>query len=262
MNNMKIAFFDIDGTLIDMNTKRISPKTIYALKELKSKGIILCVATGRGPMTVPKFEEIQFDAYLTFNGSYCYNCKEAIFSNPILNEDVHRLLENATEMKRPISIATAKRLAANGWDNDLAEYYGFAKLELELAEDFEQVLQEKIYQVMLSGREEEYSQIIKNTQNVKIASWWDKAVDVIPATGGKGKGIQKILEYYNLKKEDAIAFGDGNNDIEMFKAVGTAIAMGNASEKLKEFATDICDHVANDGIYNYCVEHQLIQRKQ
>lgn len=67
-----------------------------------------------------------------------------------------------------------------------------------------------------------------------------------------------MLEYYNLEKEEAIAFGDGNNDIEMLEAVGTAVAMANASDKLKEIATDICGHVSEDGVYHYCVEHQLI----
>jgi len=34
--------------------------------------------------------------------------------------------------------------------------------------------------------------------------------------------------------------------------------MGNASDKLKEIADDICGHVADDGIYYYCKEHGYI----
>ena len=45
----KIAFFDVDGTLVDMEKKIISPKMIETLKRLKKNGIILCIATGRGP---------------------------------------------------------------------------------------------------------------------------------------------------------------------------------------------------------------------
>ena len=261
MKKIKIAFFDIDGTLIDMNTKEISSKTIYALNELKSKGIKICVATGRGPMTLPKFDEVEFDVYLTFNGSYCYNTEKTLYSNPISKDDLQILLENAARLQRPVSIATSKRLAANGWNKELAEYYEFAKLKLEASKDFDQIIHEKVYQAMLSGTEDEYGDILKNTKNVKIAAWWDKAVDVIPATGGKGKGIQEILAYYKFEKDEAIAFGDGNNDIEMFEVVGTAVAMGNASEKLKEIATDLCGHVADDGIYHYCVNCGLIENK-
>ena len=73
MNNIKIIFFDIDGTLVDMQTKRISAKTIEALQRLKANGIKICIATGRSPISLPKFDGVDFDAYLTFNGSYCYN---------------------------------------------------------------------------------------------------------------------------------------------------------------------------------------------
>ena len=52
--------------------------------------------------------------------------------------------------------------------------------------------------------------------------------------------------------------GDGNNDIEMFEVVGNTVAMGNASDELKEIATDVCKTAADDGIYHYCVEKGLI----
>lgn len=258
MHKIKIAFFDIDGTLIDMNKKEISENTIYMLQELKSNGIIICIATGRSPVSLPRFGEIEFDAFVTFNGSYCYNKKEKILNNPLFDEDVKILLKNASEMQRPVSIATKNRVAANGKDQDLIEYFSFAKLEPEVAEDFEQVAKEEIYQIMMGCRKEDYSRILKDTKNAKIAAWWDRAVDIIPANCGKGKGIQNVLAYYHLKKEDAIAFGDGNNDIEMLEAVGTAVAMGNASSELKSIATDICGPASEDGIYHYCKEHHLI----
>lgn len=42
---IKIIFFDVDGTLLRMGEKNISDKTLYALKALKKKGILLCMAT-------------------------------------------------------------------------------------------------------------------------------------------------------------------------------------------------------------------------
>lgn len=51
MNSIKIIFFDIDGTLIDMRTKRISEKMLETLIRLKENGIILCIATGRSPIS-------------------------------------------------------------------------------------------------------------------------------------------------------------------------------------------------------------------
>lgn len=83
-------------------------------------------------------------------------------------------------------------------------------------------------------------------------------MDIIPSSGGKGAGIRKVLAYYGLTPEDAMAFGDGNNDIEMFQAVGHSVAMGNASADLKAIASEVCGTCAEDGIYHYCKENGLI----
>ncbi len=47
MNDIKIAFFDIDGTLIDMKKKMISEKMIKTLIRLKQKNVMICIDTGR-----------------------------------------------------------------------------------------------------------------------------------------------------------------------------------------------------------------------
>ena len=258
MKPIRIVFFDIDGTLIDMQKKQISVKTLEMLRRLREKGILICLATGRSPVGLPKFDGVEFDAYLTFNGSLCYTNQEIVFSNPIPAEDVQKLIQNAADLGRPISVATRDRLAANGTDADLAEYYSFAHLDLTIAEDFEEATRQEVYQVMLGCREYEYPAILNGVSGAKITAWWDRAVDIIPADGGKGIGIQKILEHYHLTKTEALAFGDGNNDIEMLQAVGTGVAMENASVQLKAIADDICGHVAEDGIYHYCIQHGLI----
>ena len=120
------------------------------------------------------------------------------------------------------------------------------------------LLQEEIYQVMLGCYKQDYPLVMKDVTHAKIAAWWDRAVDIIPANGGKGAAIQRVLGYYHLNSEQAIAFGDGNNDIEMLKAVGTGVAMANSSEHLKEVADEVCGHAAQDRIYYCCLEHGLI----
>lgn len=255
---VKIIFFDIDGTLIDMQKKQISEKTLETLHRLRKNGIRICLATGRSPVSLPSFEGVEFDAYLTFNGSLCRAGTQTVFSNPIPAGDVQKLIRNAAALGRPVSVATRDRLAANGTDPDLAEYYSFAHLALTVAEDFEEVSRQEVYQVMLGCRECDHCAVLRGVAGAKIAAWWDRAVDVIPANGGKGAGIQKILEHFHLTRSEALAFGDGNNDIEMLRAVGTGVAMENASPRLKAIADDICGHVAEDGIYRYCLQHSLI----
>lgn len=256
--DIKIAFFDIDGTLIDIGTKVVSRRMLDTLTALKKNGIKICIATGRAPDRIPHFDGVEFDAFLAFNASYCFTGKEIIFSNPIPSDDVKRIIQNASELGRPVSVATAKRSAANGRDQDLIDYYAISKQTVEVADDFDILMGDTVYQLMLGSREEEYGQLLKGVTGAKITSWWPRAVDVIPANGSKGVGVEKVLEYFHLNKENAIAFGDGTNDIEMLATVGTGIAMGNATEDVKEMADDICGDVAEDGIYHYCKAHGLI----
>ena len=127
-----------------------------------------------------------------------------------------------------------------------------------MSEDFDEKVKDEVYQIMLACCPEEYDAILENVKHAKIATWWDKAVDIIPANGGKGMGIAAMLNYFGFDKSEALAFGDGNNDIEMLQAVGTGVAMGNASQDLKAVADVVCKDVSEDGIYWYCKEFGII----
>ena len=111
---------------------------------------------------------------------------------------------------------------------------------------------------MMGCYENEYASVLNGVKGAKITAWWSRAVDIIPANGGKGMGIEKVLAYYHLTKEQAIAFGDGTNDIEMLQAVGIGVAMGNATDNVKAAADDLCGNVADDGIYYYCKDHHIL----
>ena len=249
MNNIKIAFFDIDGTLVDHATGCISPLTRQALIALHANGIRLCIATGRPPASLPDLTGLPFDAFLTTNGALCYTCEEIIFSNPIPAESVQKVIQNAAALGRPVSIALKDRLAANGYDQDLADYYALSALELTVAEDFDALSCEDVYQIMLGCREDEWEKAVQGADGVKYAISWERAMDVIPATGGKGVSIQKMLDYFRLDASQAIAFGDSYNDMDMLRTVGTGVAMGNAQDVVKEAANEITLSNDEDGIY-------------
>lgn len=258
MHQTKIIFFDVDGTLVNPATGKVSEITKETLHRLQANGIRICLATGRAPVSLPAIDGVEFDAYVTFNGALGYTKTETIFSHPLPEAAVQQVIRNATELGRPVSIATRECLAANGSDQDLADYYTMADLVLEVTENFDEVVRQEVFQVMLGCREWDFPAILKDVEGAKITAAWHRAADVIPTEGGKGTGIGKILAYYGLKKEESMAFGDGNNDLDMMGAVGIGVAMGNASPKLKELADDICGHVAEEGIYHYCLEHGLI----
>lgn len=258
MKDIKIVFFDIDGTIFDMETKTVSDKMKEALRRLQENGIRICVATGRSPMLIYDIFGVRFDAYLTFNGSYCFSGREVIFSNPLSHKDVRQVIKNAGEINRPVALAAKDRIAANGVDDDLLAYFQIGGHGIEKSPEFDEVAQQEVFQIMSGGYMSEREKLVKDTDNAKVAAWWDRAVDIVPGDGGKGRGVAMVLKYFGIDASEAMAFGDGNNDLEMFQAVGNGIAMGNASDDLKKTAKDVCGSVSEDGIYYYCVEHGLI----
>ena len=69
---------------------------------------------------------------------------------------------------------------------------------------------------------------------------------------------RQVLDHYGLKKEEAMAFGDGGNDATMISYVGTGIAMGNSKQEVKEIADYITSTVEEDGVYDALKHFQLI----
>ena len=55
----------------------------------------------------------------------------------------------------------------------------------------------------------------------------------------KAAGVQYLAERYGVSANEAIAFGDMPNDLELLRWVGTGVAMGNAKPVLR----DAADHV-------------------
>ena len=140
INKVKIIFFDIDGTLLEMGKTEITPNMRKALCSLKQNGIKICIATGRPFVTIPMFEGIVFDAILAFNGSFCVAGDQVVAKCPIPKEDVKKIIENAKRMERPVSIATAEEIVANGSDKDLEDYFAIAHHRVNVSEKFEEFI--------------------------------------------------------------------------------------------------------------------------
>ena len=204
MRKPRIIFFDIDGTLIDMEKKRITKPTLDALRRLQQNGILLAIATGRSPLIVPRFDGVEFDVFLTYNGSYCYDRRGDIFASPIPPQDVQTILKNAAALGRPVSVAGRTQLLSNGTDDDLTAYYAIGGRAPVISDKFDEVSRGEVFQLLMGCRESDWPAILKGTSGAKIAAWWDRAVDIIPTSGGKGAGIRKVLAHYGLTKEDAM----------------------------------------------------------
>ena len=90
LSNIKIAFFDLDGTLTN-NEKIITEETIFALKKLKSKNIKLVLASGRWDKFLLDYDTHinLFDYLVCNNGAEVYDIKnKKAIKEEILDKDL------------------------------------------------------------------------------------------------------------------------------------------------------------------------------
>ena len=64
----------------------------------------------------------------------------------------------------------------------------------------------------------------------------------------KGNAVKFLANKWGIAKEEIMACGDHDNDIEMLMAAGVKVAMGNATDNLKKIADYITETVDNDGV--------------
>ena len=85
-----------------------------------------------------------------------------------------------------------------------------------------------------------------------------KAGEMMIKGVSKGAAIKDFMEAVGEPIENAYAFGDSTNDIEMLEIAGTAIAMGNGADLAKAVADYVTDTVDEDGLYNAMKHYKLI----
>ena len=71
-------------------------------------------------------------------------------------------------------------------------------------------------------------------------------ITITAKAANKGEALKSACDHLGLALEDVVAFGDAENDIEMFKISGASVAMGQAAQFIKDAATyttlDNTDH--------------------
>lgn len=252
---IKAIFFDIDGTLLSHRTKQVPLSTKKALKLLKEKGIYTFIATGRhiSEMRDLPIDDLEFEGYITLNGQYCYNKEGVIYDLPIHKQDIQNIIKEIDINPFPCIFVEEELMYIN-YHNDAVETVQDAiSTPLPEINDLHRGFTYPIYQVIpYDINEKQEGKILQLMPHCKKTRWHPLAIDMIPANGGKQNGIAKVLDHYHIHQSETMAFGDGLNDIDMFEFVNIAVAMGNASDKVKEIADYVTDDIDDDGI-----EHAL-----
>lgn len=271
-----IVFFDIDGTLVTGHNK-IPKSTKKAIKELKAKGIIPVIATGRAPLLIEEVSrELEIDSYIAMNGQLVVHEGEVIFDNPIDKGTVDRLIDKAVDQNDGIILCGEKDIFSNAIvslakrSSVVTLLKGVAKLipgSIQVSffsrlikkppkpKDYEG---KSIYQVIIETSMEEEAQYKSEFDSLHFARSNQYTVDIITKGISKATGIEHYLNHVGADLKNTYAFGDSPNDLEMLDYVNTSIAMGNGWDNVKAISDYVTEEVKNDGIEKALKHFNLI----
>lgn len=244
----KIIFFDVDGTITNFEDGSISNSTREAIKVLKSKGIQVVAATGRPLSMCDEIEALGIDTFITANGAYVKHNKKIIHKVPMEKRIVQENVEYAYSQNDALSFY-AEDLSMNGIKSD--EVLRALKETLSLNEYpniNEQIFNDELFLMCLFANDNTVESYVERFPNLTFKRWHPFILNVLQEDISKSLAIIKVLEYFNVDKSEAIAFGDGENDIDMLELVGLGIAMENGHERLKTVADFITKKSNEDGI--------------
>lgn len=77
---------------------------------------------------------------------------------------------------------------------------------------------------------------------------WTAWLDLAPVGVSKASGLEHVARALGLTADDALAVGDGRNDLEMFAWAHRSVAMGQAIQLVIDAADDVTDSVYEDGL--------------
>ena len=248
---VKAVFFDVDGTLLSHKTNSVPVSTRRALEVLREKGILIFLATGRHISMlrqIKPLEGLRFDGTISLNGQYCYNDDGIIYHCPFPGNAIAGLLDYLKENPHPCILVEEEQMFIN-FHNDLVEKVNAAiHVKMPPLGDLNRGYGVPIYQAILYMSDENLKKL-PPLPGIRL-TYWGMGADLIPADGGKAAGIEKVLEHYGIDRSETMAFGDAENDVDMFRAVAISVAMGNACDEAKAAADYVTDDIDQDGIFN------------
>lgn len=246
----KLIIFDIDGTLLTSD-HQVAESTKEVIAKTKEDGHLLCIATGRSRVFAQEvIDEVGLENYILCNGSAAYLQHEQVYKNTLPKSALKRLMDKAGSHGFDMvfqSMEDTKRCSNFDLERLKVTMNSFGKDVPELDTDFHE--KEDIFQALVYYGEDEKFFQDADFPEFRFVRWHDYGVDVLPNGGSKATTIRWMADRVNIPLKDVIAFGDGNNDREMLETVGTGVAMGNASEIVRQHADLVTATNDEDGIW-------------
>lgn len=86
---------------------------------------------------------------------------------------------------------------------------------------------------------------------------WLNRLSCYSKQNSKGKRVADYVESLGLHSREVMAVGDNHNDISMLKYAGLSVAMANADDVVKQYASIICESDNNEGGLGHLIRNQI-----
>ena len=216
----KIFAIDIDGTLTLNGMGTIHLDALSKLRSLKDEGHNVILVTGRSSI----------DGYLlsVFGGLTHLAVGENGGCITFGDKIQHKLLGNKGECIHALATIQS-RLSA-----EIKEKPVFPRMT--------EVVLERTFDI-------EQAQKIIDEDNLNVSLTDSGYAYHINSKGvDKGSGFLEVVEMLEVDINDAIAIGDSETDVPLFKAIKNNIAVSNSTENLKKLAKIITTKKSGEGV--------------
>lgn len=267
---IRLIALDLDGTLFS-NEHRITPRTREKIKEAVSRGIPAVISTGRPYVGLPleDAKELGIRYAITANGAAVYEIPgkkclyEKCMGEDLSLEIIKKLLEKklhidaffqgeAFTQTSTLEVVHRSCLSEHTKNyifstrKQVTDLYGYVKehhcnlqkatLNFEMREDG-----------TFTDREETKA-LLLSYPRIQTVCGGNHNLEFTAAGVTKAKGLRFLCRHLHIPIEAAMVCGDSENDREIMKAAGFAVAMGNADEEIKKIADYVTASNNEDGV--------------
>ena len=263
----KIVFFDIDGTIFDVDYG-IMESTKKAIQKLNENGHIPIICTGRSRAMIPDMiVQLGFQGILAGCGTYIEYKGEVLLDYELDKGYIYKIIELAKQ-NQTIAIPEGTEFMYLN-EEELPEVY--QKLLALFFEQFKNgiapIEENNVHAGKITLRTVKESNVEPILEFVsdtlrpiyhEVLSFGGQAIELVPIQFGKATAIDFLTKRLQITKENTFAYGDSNHDLDMLQAVEYGVAMGNSMESLLKVAKYHTERLEEDGIYKSLERFHLI----
>ena len=238
--------------MVSFKTHSIPASTKTAIRQLKERGTKVIISTGRAFCDVNNLEDLEFDGYVTANGTVCLNSGGKIISQQLIpKESLDKLVLYLAEKPFPCVFMSHHGVFINLVNEQVQTLYQLIDTQPPPVRDVLEMIEHDVFQISAFADLELETKLLNHVLTHCDSSRWHPAfTDFHAKDFSKATGMDRFMEYFDMEGKCTMAFGDGGNDIPMLKHATIGVAMGNAADHVQAVADYVTSSIDEDGIMN------------